>query len=577
MLEGLDQIQWSELSHAYGPAADVPDLLRDLHSGDPEARAEALDALWGNIWHQGTVYEASAYAVPFLIELLAAPGIQCKAEILGLLRALGTGSSYLEVHKDLVVPRAERSTTEFQTGLTRELEWVRAAETAVRAGVPVYLELLPDPDTLVRTGVPFLLAACANHAEAIAPALLERLDKEADPAARASVLLALASFDHAGVLDPAASADFSRLSRIMGNREEQPLARLVSALCRVHLDPEAVLDDVLAVFRATVEACGESFERMPWFEGATPISAVSDALTPWPDARRDWLLELLDRSTPATRLTAAWELLQFCRRERLGPQDVVPHLARLVADPDAEVRGMAAAALPCLGKARSLAVEPLRLLSQHDDPAVRALSAETAEKLLATRDTFELRRWLKKPSTAARLCDRIAPLRAVTIAGMIATLERGLAAKTWSEQNACASAAARLEWIGPPARRAAPVLRRALESDDQWVRVHAARALWRVTRDASDALPALLEELRCRPAGLLAADCLGSMGGAAHAAAPALKRIVDSETRLVEMGSYDDWIDQDEAFQAVAQEALMRIQTAPRPGPGPGSDGAPLR
>jgi hypothetical protein len=65
MLEGLNEINWSQLHHAYGEASDVPVLIRKLLSKDENERNEALDHLFGNIWHQGTIWEASSYAVPF--------------------------------------------------------------------------------------------------------------------------------------------------------------------------------------------------------------------------------------------------------------------------------------------------------------------------------------------------------------------------------------------------------------------------------------------------------------------------------------------------------------------------------
>ena len=105
-----------------------------------------------------------------------------------------------------------------------------------------------------------------------------------------------------------------------------------------------------------------------------------------------------------------------------------------------------------------------------------------------------------------------------------------------------------------------PALRKALSHDNQWVRVHAARALWKITQNADEVLPVLLEELRCRPAGLLVADCLGEMGHRARGAIPALRRIIDSEVRLVEGGTYDDWVDKDEGFCEAAKRALARIE-----------------
>ena len=75
MLEGLDEINWSQLHHAYGKASDVPSLIHQLLSNDKNATDKAIYELFGNIYHQHTVYEASAYAIPFLQEILNNPEI----------------------------------------------------------------------------------------------------------------------------------------------------------------------------------------------------------------------------------------------------------------------------------------------------------------------------------------------------------------------------------------------------------------------------------------------------------------------------------------------------------------------
>jgi hypothetical protein len=66
VLEGLDALPWHELHHAYGTADKVPGLLRDLAAGSEATRERAIDELFGSLDHQGTVYEASPFAVPFL-------------------------------------------------------------------------------------------------------------------------------------------------------------------------------------------------------------------------------------------------------------------------------------------------------------------------------------------------------------------------------------------------------------------------------------------------------------------------------------------------------------------------------
>src|SRR5262245_59533068 len=98
MLDGLEAVDWASLRHAYGEATDVPGLLRALLSSDPKVREETIYELFGNIWHQGTVYPASAAAVPFLYELLTAPEVQDKPAIAHLLASIAEGVGYLEVH-----------------------------------------------------------------------------------------------------------------------------------------------------------------------------------------------------------------------------------------------------------------------------------------------------------------------------------------------------------------------------------------------------------------------------------------------------------------------------------------------
>jgi hypothetical protein len=71
MLEGIDEVPWKSLKHCRGKAFDVPKILRDLASSDPEVAMEAAcDGLWDRLCHQGTLYEASRYAIPYLLELL---------------------------------------------------------------------------------------------------------------------------------------------------------------------------------------------------------------------------------------------------------------------------------------------------------------------------------------------------------------------------------------------------------------------------------------------------------------------------------------------------------------------------
>ena len=62
------EIDWSTVQACYGPATSVPALLRQVASPLSSERSDAISALWGCLCHQGTVYEASAIAVPFLFD-----------------------------------------------------------------------------------------------------------------------------------------------------------------------------------------------------------------------------------------------------------------------------------------------------------------------------------------------------------------------------------------------------------------------------------------------------------------------------------------------------------------------------
>jgi hypothetical protein len=68
----LDSSRWSELSHAYGRAADIPNLLRQLESlPSSENDKEPWFSIWSSLAHQGDVYSASFAAVPHVVACLA--------------------------------------------------------------------------------------------------------------------------------------------------------------------------------------------------------------------------------------------------------------------------------------------------------------------------------------------------------------------------------------------------------------------------------------------------------------------------------------------------------------------------
>src|SRR5262245_16236241 len=74
----LDRVPWARLAHAYGTGKSGPELcddvvatLRQLGASDVDAFDEAVCALFSNLCHQGTIYKATAFAVPFLAAFAA--------------------------------------------------------------------------------------------------------------------------------------------------------------------------------------------------------------------------------------------------------------------------------------------------------------------------------------------------------------------------------------------------------------------------------------------------------------------------------------------------------------------------
>lgn len=93
-LDGLDQVNWSAVKDAYGPATQIPALLRAAVSLDPIHRQFAYEMLFQTIWHQGNVYSATATAIPFLYNLLDADGPHDKLAIAYLIACIAMASHH---------------------------------------------------------------------------------------------------------------------------------------------------------------------------------------------------------------------------------------------------------------------------------------------------------------------------------------------------------------------------------------------------------------------------------------------------------------------------------------------------
>jgi hypothetical protein len=132
LLDGISEIDWSALEHAYGSADEVPGWLAAMT--DQETGTDALGDLDSAVYHQGgAVYPAGAAVVPFLIRFALDQTVPHRPDILDLL------CRFAALHHEMDEPW-----------------WSQPAARMCRAALLVafdsLLELLEEPDPAIRCG-----------------------------------------------------------------------------------------------------------------------------------------------------------------------------------------------------------------------------------------------------------------------------------------------------------------------------------------------------------------------------------------------------------------------------------------
>jgi hypothetical protein len=156
-LVGVDEIRWQEVSGCYSEEVEnFPKLLVALTSNEPAVRAAALGRIESETLHQGSVYEATALVLPFLVKLLDHPRAD-RAALLQFAYHVGcSASAYVEWARESL-----------EEGEDEESDARAVVETygAVCAGWPSFRRFLSDASDNVRE-VATLLAAFAARADA---------------------------------------------------------------------------------------------------------------------------------------------------------------------------------------------------------------------------------------------------------------------------------------------------------------------------------------------------------------------------------------------------------------------------
>ncbi|GGY78609.1 PBS lyase [Streptomyces nitrosporeus] len=590
MFAGIDEVDWASMEHAYGPADDVPVLLRGLASADPAERESALDGMYGAVHHQGDVYACTLACIPFLFELVVDPGVQDRGSIVELLTSIG-GIDLAEDDED------EIGEDEIEGAANYAM-----AAAAVTAGAGVFCELVADEDPGVRLAAPLALAALHSRPARVLTLLRERLPVEPEDEIRLALVEAAGrvALRHRPVAGQAADwlsrlaaeayapglrlAALAQLARCAPDVLPDGVVPLVSGLLRelrsrpAGRDPEgfagpgerAASPTLVGQVRAlrAEETAGRS---APW--ATDLLRTLHGGLDNRVEDRTALLTDQLRSPDPWQRIDAVRMSSVLMRSWRGVYDEPVRLMGELLGDPEPRLAEAAAHALEELHSLAVPAADALaaRVAAAPDawvrrwasgppalGPAVNALAragdARVLPALAAALEQSEvphdvgyaigylgeaaaplagiLRRRLGEVGLDEGAYDRASPL----LAGLTA-LRAGEAAgevlrvlrgaPEYRGEWLRTAALRALDAFGPAAARAADELR-ALVRRGGTTATEAAEALWSVEGDAAAVLPVLLEGLRSRRVHdcRAAAGVLGRLGPAAAVAAPGLRALL---------------------------------------------------
>jgi hypothetical protein len=272
----------------------------------------ALSWLADNLYHQGTVYSASAAAAPFLGEALGILQSEHQITLLRLLGTLSQGHGYYDVHRTLSIVRemVEQSGDDPAAILAAERATVRDTTLAVFTQWGAIEGLLASPDRRARIAALFVLSRLAqndatdpapedvparylgvrpggvpkhSYATKLGQLADEKLPTTADPLERAAwvrALLQMGAFEHAA-LRPSAVASRGLL--------EKYLVAVSYGASQLGATPE-VPEEVTAILAEVAEhhaGIDKILEDARWPWGGRPSDQILWLLTQLPDVAVD--------------------------------------------------------------------------------------------------------------------------------------------------------------------------------------------------------------------------------------------------------------------------------------------------
>ncbi len=309
MLEGLYRVDWENLTHAYGSAADVPGMILALASPEKEERAYGFQLLRENLCHQGAIYEASGYIVTYLNQLLEHPLFEEKPQLLILLAHLARGKGPLALMKNDGLIEVNESDPEIRLRLAMERKWARQTHDAIRAGRMLYLRCLDHADSTERIAAAYLLMHLPDTDGLIHERLSRRMEVELKTDVKSGLLFALGK---------SAARDDSLLPvlAMYTGPAFKPLMRLASLMSLTHVLGEATPAEVrigLIDLLSTLDrSLPQAYAALPFAEGhmfadiALCLCRIGPAAA---DEIVPDLIRVLDRVDTNSAVTIAYAML----------------------------------------------------------------------------------------------------------------------------------------------------------------------------------------------------------------------------------------------------------------------------
>ncbi len=235
LLDGLDEVDWGPDFYF------IPELLNARASTDPDIALSEQAELSHQLCHQGSIYDETLLAIPFLVKLILRPETVAREDLVYLLAYIIEGTFQSDVYPDRIEAEPEVDEDEDDSGWREaDLQLRREARTAVAAHLDEYWRLFDTGDVALRQVFPYLFCMLVAAHERVRREFPAQIASEEDDLTRASMLFCLAHACHGRPECAEPLLDYLD--------DESHMVRLAASHVAVLGGSESRLDEALDVF-----------------------------------------------------------------------------------------------------------------------------------------------------------------------------------------------------------------------------------------------------------------------------------------------------------------------------------------